>query len=313
MSDDDILNPKNRGLGRGLGALFEDDEGVYPQLGEDGQTPGRKRDMVPVELLAPGASQPRLDFDEQALEDLANSIREHGLLQPLLVRVDKTRAGHFEIIAGERRWRASQMAQLHEVPVIILDIDDQQAMQIALIENLQRENLNPLEEAEAYLRLQEEFDYTQDQLSKVIGKSRSHIANMTRLTSLPPAVQAYVREGVLTTGHARALITAKDAEALAKEVVKKGLSVRQTEALAAKDQGREAAPSAKKSSAKYDKGPDTIALEQEMSNILGMRLIIDTKGGQAGAVRIEYKSLDQLDELLQRLSSQNAGGARLMG
>lgn len=312
---DDGLNPKNRGLGRGLGALFEDDEGVYPQVDAEGHTPGRKRDMVPVEMLTPGAAQPRLDFDDEALGELANSIKEHGLLQPLLVRARQGQDGQYEIVAGERRWRAAQIAQLHELPVIVLDIDDAQAMQIALIENLQREDLNPLEEAEAYTRLQEEFEYTQDKLAKVLGKSRPYIANMTRLLSLPDSVQAYVREGQLSTGHARALIAARDPAGLAKHVIAHNMSVRETEKLVADDNANkpiDMSPSRKKN----QKGPDTRLLEQEITNLIGMKFRIESRSGKKGYVRIDFKDLDQLDALLNLISSQgntSAESKRLMG
>lgn len=303
--EEDVVVPRKRGLGRGLNALFEDEEGVYPQVDDlDENTTGKKRDVLGIEVLTPGASQPRLDFDEYALTELADSIKEHGLLQPLLVRELVDKPGLYEIIAGERRWRAAQKAQLHEVPVIILELSDDAAMQIALIENLQREDLNPIEEAAGFVRLMDEFDYTQEKLAKALGKSRPYIANMMRLVSLPDSVQAYVRDGALSAGHARALITAKNSESLAKDIITRGLNVRQTEALVAEESGREKSQSVK--SAKPAKDADTLALESEVSNLLGMKCSIDSADGKKGRVMIDFKSLDQLDDLLARLSNSGA-------
>ena len=308
MSDDEI-NPKKRGLGRGLNALFEDEEGVYPQVGPDGHTPGRKREMLGIEFLEPGTSQPRHQFDEKALHELADSIKQHGLLQPILVRADKNRDGMYEIIAGERRWRASQLAQLHEVPVIVLDLSDIEALQIALIENLQREDLNPVDEALGYRRLLEDFGHTQEELAATLGKSRPHIANMVRLLSLPEQVMDMLSEGSISSGHARALVTADDPLALAKEVVAKGLNVRQTEALATMVTGKKPSKTVQKTT--MPKDADTLALEKELSETLGMRVTIDTKDGASGTFKIDFKSLDQLDEVLSRLS--NFPAKRLMG
>lgn len=291
---------KKRGLGRGLNALFEDEEGVYPQSASGNPASGRRRDMVGIELLVPGFSQPRLQFDDKALDELADSIRVHGLLQPILVRVYKNKADMFEIIAGERRWRAAQRAQLHEVPVIVLELSDIEALQIALIENLQREDLNPVDEARGYQRLLEDFGHTQDDLAKALGKSRPHIANMVRLLTLPQSVVSLLEEGQLSAGHARALVTADDPLTLAKEVVSKGLNVRQTEALATRDGGRKASKTVQKTA--MPKDTDTLALEKELSDTLGMKVSIDTKDGATGIFKVEFKSLDQLDDILGRLS-----------
>lgn len=310
MVDDD-LNPKKRGLGRGLNALFEDEEGVYPQVGGDGHTPGRQRDMVGIEFLEPGQAQPRLDFDDAALDDLADSIKQHGLLQPILVRADKNREGYFEIIAGERRWRACQRAQLHEVPVIVLSITDVEAVEIALIENLQRENLNPIEEAFGFQKLMEDYGHTQEKLAKALGKSRSHIANTVRLLTLPSSVQAYLRDGKLSSGHARALITSDNPENLAKEVVSKGLNVRQTEALASDLAGKKPSKTAQKT--QMPKDADTLALEKELSDTLGMSVTINSADGNKGNLRIDFKSLDQLDEVLSRLLGDTTTSRRLLG
>lgn len=303
MDEDESLNPKKRGLGRGLNALFEDEEGVYPQVDSEGHTPGRKREMLGIEFIEPGMSQPRRDFDEKALQDLADSIKTHGLLQPILVRADKHREGYYEIIAGERRWRAAQLAQLHEVPVVTLDLTDVEALEIALIENLQREDLNPIEEAQGYQKLLEDYGHTQEQLAKALGKSRSHIANTVRLLSLPGAVQSYLKAGQISSGHARALITSENPESLAKEVVSRGLNVRQTEALASDLSGKTPSRTAKKT--KMPKDADTLALEKELSDHLGMAVSVDTNDGTQGFVSINFRSLDQLDEILLLLSGSD--------
>ncbi len=305
-------DPKLRGLGRGLNALFEDEEGIYPQVDVVGDTPGRGRTVLPIESLEPGAFQPRTSFDQEALDQLAESIRTHGVLQPLIVRADTHVEGKYEIIAGERRWRAAQRAQLHELPVIVLELSNTQALEIALIENLQREDLDPVEEAQGYQRLMEEFGHTQEKLAEAMGKSRSHIANMVRILNLPNSVLNSVRKGELSVGHARALVPLDNPEALAKEIVKHGLSVRETEQLAA-GSGERAQKSGGKASdtSKPTKDVDTIALEKELSNQLGMKLSIDSRDGKKGVVRIEFKSLDQLDELIQRLTGHPSGGGRL--
>lgn len=310
---DDTTNPKKRGLGRGLNALFEDEEGIYPQISEEGHTPGRKRDMMGIEFLHPGLSQPRHQFDEKSLDELAESIKAHGLLQPILVRKDKNAADMFEIIAGERRWRAAQRAQLHEVPVIVLELSDIEALEIALIENLQREDLNPIDEARGYQKLLEDFGHTQEKLAKALGKSRPHIANMVRLLTLPGEVTDLVRDGKITAGHARALVTADDPKTLAREIVSKGLNVRQTELLASQESaavtGKPLSKTAQKTA--YTKDTDTLALEKEMSDMLGMKVSIDTKDGVSGALRIDFRNLDQLDEVLSRLS--NFPSKKMMG
>lgn len=305
-------DPKYRGLGRGLNALFEDEEGVYPQIDAAGDTPRRAREMIGVEQLHPGKLQPRHVFDDESIGQLAESIQQHGLLQPLLVRVDPHMDNMYEIIAGERRWRASQKAQLHEVPVIVLDLDDVQALEIALIENLQREDLNPIDEALGYQKLMSDYGHTQEKLAEALGKSRSHIANMVRLLNLPGGVQTMVAESSLSMGHARALITAKDPQALAKQVVQQGLSVRDTEKLvaAASDKPKKAKSGAGKVKPSQ-KDADTIALEQEVSNSIGMKVNIDSANGQSGKLSIEFKTLEQLDEILHRLS--HFPGSRLTG
>ena len=304
------MSPKGRGLGRGLNALFEDDEAEYPQADLEGQVPGRQRTMLGVDQMEPGKGQPRRVFREEALKELADSIAQHGVLQPLLVRENADNSGIYEIIAGERRWRAAQKAQLHEVPVIVLTISDAEAFEIALIENLQREDLDPIEEAYGYQKLIDDYNYTQEQLAENIGKSRSYIANTTRLLQLPESVQKMVTDGKISAGHARALITAENPEELAKLVIAQNLSVRDTEKLVAESQGRP-----QKSTKKKDDVPakdvDTLALEEELSNAIGMRVSIDSRNGESGKVSVEFKNLDQLDELLAKLSQPAANSSKL--
>lgn len=293
-------NPKNRGLGRGLNALFEDDE-EFSGVGEVVEAPSSNsgRMVVGIELLQQSKIQPRKIFDDESLNELADSIKTHGVLQPIVVRA--TDDDGYEIIAGERRWRASQKAQLHEVPVIVLELTDTEALEIALIENLQREDLNAVDEAMGYQRLMNEYSYTQEQLAESLGKSRSHIANMTRLLNLPDVVLAYLERGELSAGHARALVPAADPEKLARVVVSGGLSVRQTEKLASEASGKSSSKSSKSKAPAKD--VDTLALEKDLSDRLGMRVAIDSKDGKSGKVSISFKSLDQLDEVLKRLSS----------
>lgn len=316
------LNPKKRGLGRGLNALFDDDESsaapvkvVAPEAANT-QTDapsesGHVRRTISIEKILANPYQPRRAVDMASIEELSNSIKEHGVLQPLLVRKAQGKDGFFEIIAGERRWRASQLAQQHELPVIILDLDDAKAYEIALIENLQREDLNPMDEAFGYRKMLEEYSYTQDQLAQKIGKSRSHIANMIRLTGLTDLVQAHLSDGTITIGHARALLKTKNPDDLVKKIVSQGLSVRQTERLAAEDSPlgpkKSSGPRARNQS---EKDIDTLALEKEITNALGMNVSIDGNG-TSGTLRIAFKSLDQLDELLHRLS--HFPGSRLSG
>lgn len=281
---------KRSNLGRGLSALF----GEAAAEG-DASVPGRNPRTLPIELLRPGQYQPRRHFDEDAIRNLVESIRERGVLQPLLVRpLEQTANGvqTYEIIAGERRWRAAQLAGLHDVPVVLRPLSDREALEVALIENIQRQDLTPLEEAEGYQRLMGEFAHTQEDLARAVGKSRSHVANMLRLLGLPDAVKAMVQDGSLSMGHARALLTAANPLELAKEVVRRGLSVRQTEQLAKAGPLPARTPAAK--------APDTIALEQELGASLGLKVKLATKG-QAGTLSIHYSSLDQLDGVLARL------------
>jgi ParB family chromosome partitioning protein len=295
MSED----PRRRGLGRGLSALFGDE--AQPETAPAGAPAGGVR-MLPVELLHPGRYQPRHQFDEESLNALIESVKAQGILQPLLVRRHPDIADAYEIVAGERRWRAAQAAQLHEVPVIIRELGDRETLEIALVENIQRQDLNPLEEAEGYRRLLEEFAHTQEDLARVVGKSRSHIANSLRLLTLPDTVRTMVQDGRITAGHARALLNAGDPEGLAVEVAKRGLNVRQTEKLAklAKESasgGKVSAPAAKLA--------DTAALERELTALLGLKVTI-AFDGSGGALTIHYRTLEQLDDVLRRLSNSPA-------
>lgn len=303
------LNPKDRGLGRGLGALFGDEEDTYPQFDPEENTPdsfeasGKK--VIGVGQLFPCPDQPRRHFDEASIKELAASITEHGLLQPILVRPDKTREGMYEIIAGERRWRASQKAQLHEVPIIIRDLDDAAAFQIALVENLQRQDLDPIEEAMGYNRLVEEFGHSHESVGEVLGKSRSHVANMIRLLQLPESVQTMVVKGQISAGHARALLKAEQPALMAQEIIANKLSVRETEKMVAEYEGREIKHrdgTKKKGAGFAEKDADTLALEKEVSNQLGMNVSIDMVDAHKGAMKISFKNLDQLDDILQRLA-----------
>ena len=302
---------KQRGLGRGLGALFEDEEGVYPQPDPEGQTPGAVRRMAGTDQLEPGPWQPRQFMDPHALQELADSIKTHGVLQPLLVRAKPDHEGKFQIIAGERRWRAAQKAQLHQVPVVVKELSDEAAVEIALIENLQRADLNAIEEALGYQRLMNEFGHTQEKLATAIGKSRSHVANIVRLLALPADVQELVRDGRLSAGHARALVTAKNPEMLAALVIAENLSVRETEKLAADEAGRQTKTRSASKKSSGAKDVDTVALEKEMTDLLGLRVTIDVKsdgkGGRWGALKVDFKNLDQLDDVLRRLSHTPGG------
>lgn len=315
--DDTTLNPKNRGLGRGLNALFDDGEDVLSQgssIEERGAGPGRKRLSIPTGQIAPHVNQPRQHFDETALAELAASIKEHGVLQPILVRpLSEGKDARYEIIAGERRWRAAQKAMLHEIPAVILNMDEEEAYKIALIENLQREDLDPIDEAYGYEHMMANFAYTQEKVAQAVGKSRPHVANMLRLLALPASIKQMVREGTLSAGHARAIAASDNPEALAAEIIAGSMSVRQAEMMAGERSGKKPASSAPKLSGKAtNKDPDTLALESDLSTTLGMGVSIDSPDGKKGTLSISFKDLDQLDELLQRLSTRPAS-QRLMG
>ncbi len=293
---------RRRNLGRGLDALLGETRSSVSS-GELKAAPGVL--TLPIEQVYPGRSQPRTIFAQTEIDELADSIRQLGILQPLIVRPHPTRTGSYEIIAGERRWRAAQVARLHEVPALVRELSDGEALEIAIVENLQRENLSPIEEAEAYRRLMDEFSHTQEALAKIVGKSRSHVANMLRLLQLPANAREMLMDGRLSAGHARALLTAPNPVALAEVIVKRGLNVRQAEkqARAGKDVRGKASggSSSGPREAAVPKDSNTKALENDVTAILGLRVAIDFND-PGGRVTIEYGSLEQLDYLLHRLT-----------
>lgn len=287
---------ERRGLGRGLSALMAD---VDAAPANEPQVSRKAEQTIDIARIAPNPDQPRRTFTEDALEELAASIREKGIIQPLILRVNPRDPGGFEIVAGERRWRAAQRAQLHEVPAIVRELDDTEVLELAIIENIQRADLNAVEEAAGYRQLMDRFGHTQEKLATALGKSRSHIANLLRLLNLPDSVLEMVRMGDLSAGHARALVTAEDPEKLAREIVKKGLSVRQTEVLAKGPK----APRDLPTNVTQIKDADTRHLERDLSAALGMKVIIDHPAGKEnGSITVSYKNLTQLDEVCRRLS-----------
>lgn len=280
---------RRKGLGRGLAALIED---VRPDR------PDAADATAPIDRVRPNPDQPRKRFDDAELDALANSIREKGVVQPLIVRPDPIEPGAWQIVAGERRWRAAQRAGLHEVPVVVRRLDDAEVLELGILENVQRADLNPIEEAAGYAQLIERFGHTQERLAAAMGKSRSYIANALRLLSLPEPVQALAREGALSAGHARTLISARNPVELARVVVARNLSVRETERLV-KAESAEERP---KSGSAPRADPDTVALEADLSAALGLRVSVRSANGQAGELRIAYKDLDDLDALCRLLT-----------
>jgi ParB family chromosome partitioning protein len=284
---------ERKGLGRGLSALMSD---VNLRPESEGQRRADQR--LPVEKLRPNPLQPRKDFDQAALDSLAESLRQKGVIQPLVVRPV---GDMYEIVAGERRWRAAQIAQLHEVPVVIRDLDDTEVLEVAIIENIQREDLNAIEEALGLRQLIDRFGHTQEKIAEALSKSRSHVANLLRLLVLPDDVQIMVRDGTLSAGHARALIGTPDPLALARQVASHGLSVRETEKLA-RDSGDSSKNRARTAPTSPEKDADTRALEGDLSAHLGLKVEIDHRG-EGGALLIRYRNFDDLDRLCQILSS----------
>jgi ParB family chromosome partitioning protein len=278
---------EGRGLGRGLSALIGDEAGSAK--GE-----ARTQRMLPTAFLRPNRFQPRKTFEQEELRDLAASIREKGVLQPILVRPVAGDPNVFEIVAGERRWRAAQLAKVHDVPVVVREMGDGEALELAIVENVQREDLNAIEEAAAYHELMDRFSYTQERMADEVGKSRSHIANTVRLLKLPEAVKTMIRDGRLSAGHARTLIGLDDPEARAREIVEGALNVRQAEQRSKSKSGIPPKPRAKDA--------DTRALESSLSNTLGLKVEVVDKGKKGGELKIHYRTLEQLDDLIQRLS-----------
>ncbi len=283
-----------RGLGRGLSALLGD-----APAAQDNASKGNGGRNVAIDLISPNPFQPRRTFDEQDLRELTDSIRANGVLQPIVVRTDPKNPGRFQLIAGERRWRSSQRAGLHEIPVVIREMSDDDALEVAIVENVQRAGLNAIEEALGYHALVERFNYTQEDLATNIGKSRSHIANMLRLLNLPGEVRQMVEDGRLSAGHARALITANDAVALAREAVTRGLSVREMEALA---NAARTEPTKGGRKGKLPKDIDTVRLERELKAATGCAVSIDVEAGrEAGKLIIRFADMDKLDAVTTRL------------
>ncbi len=304
---------RTRGLGRGLSALLGEVEASTRS--RDGATGGRGVRRVPIESLRAGRFQPRRHFTAEDLGELAASIRRNGMLQPILVRPLEEAAGDaqgraeatapiYEIVAGERRWRAAQAAGLHEVPIVERRLDDAQALEIALVENIQRRDLTPIEEAEGFQRLIEDFGHTAEEIGRVVGKSRSHVANLLRLLKLPEPVREMVNEGALSMGHARALVGLDNALELARQVVAHGLSVRALEALAAAEKETDRAKSGRRRSATARKDADTRALEASLERALGLKADVRHRADGSGELRLHYRNLEQLDELCRRLQGE---------
>ena len=288
---------KSRGLGRGLSSLMGDinNDPISSSLNSENQTLEK---LVPVEKIYPNPNQPRKTFQEEKLIELANSIKTKGIVQPLIVRKKQGTKESFEIVAGERRWRAAQRAQIHELPVIVKEFTDTEVLEIAIIENVQRADLNPVEEALGYKNLMDNFNHTQEGLSKEIGKSRSHIANLLRLLNLPVEVQEFLISGKLTAGHARALVTCDNPLALAKHIISQGLSVRDAELLAKKASLKES----KTKNKTNEKPADTVILESDLSAALKMKVSINhEEGKEKGLLSITYKTLDELDRICEKL------------
>jgi len=286
-----VKRPQGKGLGRGLSALIGESE---PEEG----LASPEADSIAIDLIKPNPDQPRRRFSDDEIDELAGSIRERGVIQPLVLRPDPSGEG-YQIVAGERRWRAAQRAQLHEVPAVVRDLDDQTVLEVAIIENVQRADLTPVEEARGYSRLMRDFGHTQEKLASIVGKSRPHIANALRLLTLPETVLGYLDEGRISAGHARALVTAENPVALAEQVIARNLSVRETEALA-----RRAKPEGPaRPSGGAGKDADTRALEMDLSANLGMKVRIDHKSEKdGGELRIRYATLDELDAICQLIS-----------
>lgn len=291
---------EKRGLGRGLSALLGDVEETANLTAGTPEAVAAGVREIPIELIRRNEHQPRWVFNDEEIAELSASIREQGVLQPILVRPAPGVAGEFEIVAGERRWRASQKAGLKTMPALVRELGDGQVLEIAVIENVQRANLNAIEEAAAYQQLVEKFGHTQEAVADTVGKSRSHVANTMRLMNLPPAVRDHVLSNRLTAGHARAILTSDNPEALAEQIIAKGLSVRDAEQLA---RGPSAVAPPKATARKTVKDTDTQALESDLADVLGLEVEVLDKGG-VGELRIKYATLEQLDDLCRRLTAK---------
>lgn len=316
MADEPAPTEKNKkapkrvtGLGRGLNSLFGDiqrEEPIAPAESADGEGNAASAVIdglrsIAVADIRPNPDQPRQHFDSDALDELADSMRQRGVIQPIVVR---PQGKSFQIVAGERRWRAAQRARLHQIPAVVRDLSDEETLEIAIVENVQRRDLNVIEEAEAYARLSQDFGHSQSRLAEVVGKSRSHIANLMRLLELPATVKALVVDEKLSMGHARALINAPNAEELAPQIVKQGLSVRDVERLVRKSLSGDKSASPKKAAATSENDADIQALENHLGDLLGLKVKIQSNG-QGGTMAIEYANLDQLDLICQRLTGEH--------
>ena len=305
-----MVKTAKKKLGKGLSALLGDGNspinGVAAQKPLSNATVSTVEQVLAIEKIYPGRFQPRQIFSSPEIKELADSIKVHGVLQPILVRKHPDIPDSYEIIAGERRWRAAQMAQLHEVPILLRDFSDVEALEIGLVENLQRENLSSLEEAEGYRRLVDEFNHTQDDIAKILGKSRPYVTNIIRLLNLPDPIKDMLRLGDLTAGHARALLNAEDPVGLAKKVIQRGLSVRQTEKLCKSSDRRDGHPPHKNPRSALIKDPNILLLEKDLTNLLGLGVEIDFHMG-GGKLKITYGTLEQLDGVLYRLTNGKHG------
>lgn len=316
MAEDTTVNDSNKkapkrvtGLGRGLNSLFGDIQREEPIVttGADATDGGAQAPVIDglrsiaVSDIRPNPDQPRQTFNTDALDELADSMRQRGVIQPIVVR---PHGKNFQIVAGERRWRAAQRARLHQIPAVVRNLNDEETLEIAIVENVQRKDLNAIEEAEAYARLSQDYGHSQSRLAEIVGKSRSHIANLMRLLELPASVKALVVDEKLTMGHARALINAPNAEELAPQIAKQGLSVRDVERLVRKSLAGKKPPSAKKLASMSETDADIQALETHLGDLLGLKVKIQSNG-QGGTMAIEYANLDQLDLICQRLTGEH--------
>jgi ParB family chromosome partitioning protein len=282
------MNISKKGLGRGLSSLMG--ESATEELKSQSTNGDLK---IAISKLRPSSIQPRRLFDKNSINELAESIKSKGLVQPILVRPSKSEVGEYEIIAGERRWRAAQIAQLHELPAVVKNLDDVEALEMAIIENVQRADLSPIEEAAGYKKLMEQYNHTQEALAPIVGKSRSHIANIIRLLNLPASIQDMISQGIITSGHARAIMNSAFPEQLAKKIVDENLSVRQAESLV------------KEKKIKLTKNKlkpaDTVDLEQRLTELLGLEVVISDNGKRGGSIKVKYKTLDQLELITSKL------------
>lgn len=296
MTFNDPGDSKKQKLGRGLSALLSEERVQFGRADR-----GRRPSQAPIGNLRPNQLQPRGRFDDVLLRELADSIAEKGILQPILVRPVPYEPDNYEIVAGERRWRAAQLARLHEVPIVVRELSDEESLELALIENIQRTDLNAMEEARGYARLIDQFDHVQEDVAKIVGKSRSHVANMLRLMALPESIQAMIEDGRLTAGHARALVTAHDPEAMAQQIISGNLSVRAAETLVAGGKPLKPLKSGARLRREDTKHPDNLAIERDISDALGLKVTIQDRGNNGCALVIAFFTNDEFEDLVKRL------------